>query len=271
MQGSLTRSETQLLSAALALLALAVLGPHVPQWAHYHAFADQRMLLGVPCALDVLSNLAFALMGLWGLLRLRRNRGQQPRAAQRALAQLFFVALVVTALCSGLYHLHPNNDSLSLDRLGMVGAFAALLGLAVADRVSPRAGMCTAAAVLACGPLSVLAWVSTGNLLPWAALQGAGMILLVWLALRRPADRAWGLSLWPVLGWYALAKGLELGDHTVFALTQGLVSGHTLKHVAAALAAWPLLALMASPTSAPAALMHNGRRSGAGNAQALRA
>jgi hypothetical protein len=35
-----------------------------------------------------------------------------------------------------------------------------------------------------------------------------------------------------------------LGDHAVFDITQGYLSGHTLKHVAAAMAAWPVLSLM---------------------------
>ena len=43
---------------------------------------------------------------------------------------------------------------------------------------------------------------------------------------------------------YARAKALEFGDHAVFAWTQGWVSGHSLKHVMAALAAWPVIAVM---------------------------
>jgi hypothetical protein len=131
-----------------------------------------------------------------------------------------------------------------VDRLGMVSAFAGLLGLAAAERVSTRAGLWTAAAMLALGPVSVFVWASTGNLLPWAVLQGGGMLLIVLLALRQPIAGAWGLPLTAVIAWYALAKALELGDHVVFDLTQGLVSGHTLKHLAAAMAAWPVISLM---------------------------
>ena len=46
-----------------------------------------------------------------------------------------------------------------------------------------------------------------------------------------------------VLGWYVLAKVLERADAQVFALG-GVVSGHTLKHIAAAAGAgWVLVAL----------------------------
>ena len=41
---------------------------------------------------------------------------------------------------------------------------------------------------------------------------------------------------------YAAAKLLELNDHAVYRLTGQLVSGHTLKHVVAPLAAWPVIA-----------------------------
>mgnify|MGYP000426183297 CR=1 FL=1 len=65
------------LAACAAMMALSLLaivacgGPHMAQYAHYHGFADQRTAWGVPCAGDVLSNLPFAAMGVWGLWRLR--------------------------------------------------------------------------------------------------------------------------------------------------------------------------------------------------------
>ena len=51
-----------------AAFALWLYGP-VAQIPGYHDFADQRRLLGVPHALNVLSNLGFALVGAWGLRR----------------------------------------------------------------------------------------------------------------------------------------------------------------------------------------------------------
>jgi hypothetical protein len=244
MQHPPNPAETGLLAALAVALAIACFGPSVAQFDHYHAFADQRHLLGLPCALDVLSNLPFALFGGWGLLRLVACDAGQPTGTQRALATLFFAGLMLAALCSAWYHLRPDDAGLAIDRLGMVGAFAGLLGLAAADRISRRAGLWTATAVLALGPVSVLVWATSANLLPWSVLQGGGMLLIVLLALRKPVVGAWGMPLAAVIGWYALAKALELGDHPVFDLTQGLVSGHTLKHVAAALAAWPVMSLM---------------------------
>ncbi len=38
----------------------------IPQWLEYHQFADNRTMLGIPNALNVLSNLPFLIFGLWG-------------------------------------------------------------------------------------------------------------------------------------------------------------------------------------------------------------
>ncbi len=254
MKTPLTRSETGLVIALALAVALACLAPAVAQYANYHAFADQRTLWGMPFAMDVLSNLPFAVLGALGLLRLRsvqtppaRRTGFAawvPCDAQRPLAQLFFGGLLLTALCSIYYHLQPDDLGLAIDRMGMLAAFAGLLGLAAADRVSARAGQWTAAAMLALGPVAVGVWAVSGNLLPWSVLQGGGMLLVVCLALRKPLVGAWGVPLTAVIAWYAVAKVLELGDHHILTVTHGLVSGHTLKHLAAAMAAWPVIAVM---------------------------
>ena len=133
MKIPLTRPETGLLLALALAAALACLAPAVAQYADYHAFADKRTLWGMPYAMDVLSNLPFAVMGVWGLLRLRHMRTPEARCtgfaawvpcdAQRQLAQLFFGGLLLTALCSSYYHLQPNNFGLAIDRMGMLAAF----------------------------------------------------------------------------------------------------------------------------------------------------
>jgi hypothetical protein len=41
---------------------------------------------------------------------------------------------------------------------------------------------------------------------------------------------------WWLIGGYAMAKGFEAGDVTLFKATHGLVAGHALKHVIAAIA-----------------------------------
>ncbi|MDY0106881.1 MAG: hypothetical protein RBS27_09430 [Giesbergeria sp.] len=236
-----TPLETRLLWAALVLLALALFGPALPASPHQHGFADQRVLWGLPCALDVLSNLPFALAGAWGLALLRRLRGGVLDAATRATATLFCAGLLCTTLGSAWYHLRPDDAGLLWDRLGMAVAFAGLLGLAAASRVSARAGQAMAVTMLLAGPLAVAAWARSGNLLPWAVVQFGGMLVVLALAClpRRPGALA--LNLFAVIAWYGAAKACEAADAAVFAATGQWLSGHSLKHLCAAGAALPVL------------------------------
>lgn len=236
-----TRSAVPLWLGVLALVLLAAFMPPLAQHAHFHDFADQRSWLGLPCALDVLSNLPFALFGLLGLYVLRRVPAAALVQAQRQLAALFFAGLIVTALCSSWYHWAPDNAGLAVDRLGMTVAFAGLLGLGAATHVSGRAGHGFALAVLLCGPLSVWAWVASGNLLPWALLQGGGLVLLLVLAVMKPLPGALAVRWGVAVAIYAVAKVLEQYDAAVFGFAGQLVSGHSLKHLVAACAAWPVI------------------------------
>ena len=244
MKTPLTRTEKAVLAACAVLLLLAWLAPGMAQPADYHHFADQRGWLGIPNLLNVLSNLPFAIGGLWGLWALR----QTPRAAllpvERGMAGVFFTGLVLTALCSSGYHWRPSNTGLALDRLGMAVTFAGLLGLAAADRISARAGTAVGGAVLVLGPLSVGVWAMTGNVLPWALVQFGGMLLVVGLLFLRPVAGAVGLPLGWVIALYTLAKVFEYADPQVYALSGGVVSGHSLKHLVASFAAWPMVLAM---------------------------
>lgn len=239
MTPPLSRAEAWLLMAVLALGLLAAIAPPLAQDPHFHDFADQRSWFGIPCALDVLSNLPFALFGLLGLRVL--GRVPQLDATQHRLAALFFGGLLLTALASAVYHWAPDDAGLVVDRLGMTVAFAGLLGLGVAVHLSARAGLALAAAVLLLGPVTVAVWAAQGNLLPWALLQGGGMLLLVLLALlpAQPGQLAvrWGL----VIGVYVVAKLGEQADHAIYQATGELISGHSLKHLVAAFAAAPVI------------------------------
>ena len=211
----LSGAEAGLLLGAAALLALALFGPVLPASAHQHNYADQRTLWGIPCALDVLSNLAFALAGAWGWWVLRRVPPGALDATSRALAALFFGGLLCTAAGSALYHWQPQDAGLLWDRLGMVLPFAGLLGLAAASRVSARAGVAAAGAVLLAGPLAVWAWAHTGNLLPWAVVQLGGLLVVLTLACLPCRVGGLALHLGVVVVLYALAKLLEAADHSV--------------------------------------------------------
>ena len=248
------KTERSLLVAVLLLLAVAIFAPPVAQPVHQHAFADPRGWGQIPCALNVLSNLPFALWGAAGLGLLAWQRAMAPphtlislaqsRLAQSRLAALFFAGLLVTAVASGIYHWRPDDAGLVMDRLGMVVVFAGLLGLAAADRASPRAGVLLAVAVLLLGPLSVWTWSVTGNVLPWVVVQFGGMLLVLALACLKPLPGALAVRWGVVIMIYAAAKLFEVADEAVYAATSQLISGHSLKHVVASCAAWPVVAAL---------------------------
>lgn len=242
---ALLPAREKYLGGALTILALiAFLTPALPASAwHIPHYVDSRSWLGVPNAGDVLSNLSFLAMGVWGSERLR-TRHDAPVGAS-----WFFVGLILTCLGSGFYHLDPDMPQrLVADRLGMAVAFAGFLGMAASERISVRAGEAVLVLMMVAGPLT--AWVARENLTPWAVVQYGGMALAVGLALTRPRPGARGVPLGGVIFFYVLAKLFELGDVTVFEATGHLVSGHTLKHLSAALAAWPVIRALGPTDSA---------------------
>ena len=234
-------SVAEYLLAAFVLLGwlVAALAPAVMLPESYHSFADQRAWLAVPNVIDVFTNLPFAAVGWYMLLASTRARGQLS-PAHFFLGCVTGVGLMATMLCSSIYHLRPDAAGLALDRLGMSLAFAGVLGLAAANRISDRAGWWLACAVGLLAPWAAVWDWHTGNMTPWAVLQGGGLVLLLALAIcpERPASMR--IPLWSVLGFYAVAKILELADGPVLALTHGLISGHSAKHLVAALALWPV-------------------------------
>lgn len=257
----LSRRERGLLFTFALLALVALLGPVLPaaDVAIASVFADNRAWHGLPNAMDVLSNLPFLLIGCWGLYRLNRiDRAHQQALAQFPLAPpasdppdntldcawLFFAGLIATAAGSAFYHLLPDAPRLAADRAGMAVAFAGLIGIAVCERVSQRAGWPAAWFVLTAGLLAAEVVQETGNVLPWALVQFGGMALVLTLALASPMRGAVGLKLGWVIFFYAVAKAFELADHQVYEATGQLISGHSLKHLVAALAGLPVLAAL---------------------------
>src|SRR6478735_5426602 len=62
-----------LFGVTAASLAGLLLLPSIPQDQHYHQFADQRALLGIPNFWNVVSNIPFIAIGAIGLRRFRND------------------------------------------------------------------------------------------------------------------------------------------------------------------------------------------------------
>ena len=117
-----------ILVSVLTLLGAGLL-PAMPQPLAYHAFADHRQMFGVGNFLDVASNIAFALVGIVGLVVTLGQRGNFESGIERWPYAIFFVGVLFTAAGSAYYHLAPDNETLFWDRLPMTVAFMALVGI----------------------------------------------------------------------------------------------------------------------------------------------
>lgn len=246
----------------VAAAAFAVRYGRVPQPEGYHHFADTRTIGGIPNAFNVLSNVPFALVGLAGLAFLRRGPTQDPDGPFRAGAHtafeslrerpayvIFFAGVFLTAFGSGYYHLAPSTLRLFWDRLPMSFAFSALFAAVIAERISIYYSRMLLLPLVFAGIASVVHWrlselAGRGDLRPYLFVQLFPMLAVpLMMALFEPRYSRSG-ELLLVVAAYAGAKALEHFDQRVFAALGGVVSGHALKHVVAALATWLILDML---------------------------
>ena len=237
---NLSRGERICLVALAIVLVAWTLLPPVAQDQTYHAFADQRSWLGVRRAADVLSNLAFLVVGIYGLVRLvARDRVKMSPATEAGVACIA-LGFLLTAFGSGWYHLGPNDASLVWDRLPMTLAFAGVLGTAIAQRVGQNVARVAIAVLFELGVVSVFYWKFVGDLSLYILLQFGGiaaLLAILFLTKRGDDPFPW----WWLVGWYSLSKVLELADRTIWDATGELIAGHSLKHLTAAIAGAGLL------------------------------
>ncbi len=240
-----------LLALTAGVLVLALLLPRIPQPAAYHAFADQRTLLGISNFWNVVSNAAFIPVGLAALWVMVRN--PQPRFGapfERWAYIVAFAAVLLVGFGSGYYHLHPDNRTLFWDRLPMTLVFMALLSAVIAERIHAKVGALLLLPFLLLGILSAEVWrrgelTGVGDLRFYLLVQFYPMLAIpLMMAFFPPRYTRTGDMAWLLL-WYVTAKALEQWDAAVFRATGGSMSGHALKHVAAALAVVALVVMVA--------------------------
>lgn len=232
-----SRSAVVLGTCALAVLAVFLLPP-LAQDPSYHLFADRRSVPGIQNWLNVLSNLAFLAAGLYGLAA--RGRKSAPLLA-------FSLGTVLTGIGSAYYHYAPSTQTLFWDRLPMTICFMSLSALVVGERVSERLGRALLWPLLAVGALSVVYWrltesLGAGDLRPYVLVQFLPLLVLPLVCVLYPPRLPDGHCLRYAFWWYVAAKALELLDARIYSLG-GIVSGHTLKHLASGYACWWVIRL----------------------------
>jgi hypothetical protein len=235
---------------ALAAAAWGVFAPPLLQDQQYHRFADTRLFIGVPNAADTLSNLAFLIVGGLGLAFLQRERTARHSEGFASSQELtaywvFFAGVALTAVGSAYYHLAPDDARLVWDRLPMTIAFMSLVAAVVSERVGVRIGAGLLWPLVLLGLASVVYWRGSAvagfeNLRPYLAVQygSIAVVLSVSLLYRSRYTHGWAIFL--LAAAYSVAKVVEVYDREIFEAGHWL-SGHTLKHLAAALGIYVLL------------------------------
>jgi hypothetical protein len=228
--------------AVFGAVAAVLAAPPVAQPLAYHNMADQRSWVGIPNALNVLSNLPFAVVGVLGLAAIFGSNVDRRvpfhDSWERWPYAALFTGVALTTVGSSYYHLAPDNPRLVWDRLPMTLGFMGLLTAVLAERVSLPAARWLFAPLLAIGAASVGYWYwsevqGVGDLRPYLLVQFGSLLVVVLLLVFYPARYSGGGYLIAGLAAYAAAKGLELADGPIFSLGR-IVSGHTLKHLVAA-------------------------------------
>lgn len=219
-----------------SLATILIVWPPFGQYQEYHNFADKRPLTGIPNFGDVASNLGFLLVGIAGLI----TCFTRPLGAMKAAWIVMFAGIASVGIASGYYHWAPTDATLVWDRVtltvGFMGLFVALLG----EYISERLSILLVPAILI-GAGSVFYWDQFQDLRFYYWVQMMPLLVVpVLLLLYRPSySNGWLIFTGAV--WYGLAKLAELWDSAVFSATGGMISGHTIKHLLAAVGCLSIL------------------------------
>lgn len=233
-------------AVTFAIVAIVYLGfDAFPQPQSYYQFADTRTIFGVANFWNVISNATFLLPGFLGLNFLRSADSDCLLEGTRIIYVILYAGIVLTAAGSAWFHLSPNNDTLVWDRLPMTIVFMSLTAAVVAEYVSAPLGRRLFLPLIAIGTGSVFYWAYTeslghGDLRLYGLVQFLPVLLVPTIAITYNSAFGRQRYLFVMFAIYALAKIFEHFDRDIYAFGQ-LLSGHTLKHIVAALVPLALL------------------------------
>ena len=146
----------------------------------------------------------------------------------------------MTGFGSSYYHLDPNDRTLFWDRLPMAIGFMAILRWQSRNGWTRRQELYCYGRLIAIGVFSLLLWRWNGDLRLYGWVQFFPCAALLLLFLLFPPKYT-GTFYWLIAAaLYALAKLFELYDSTIYS-AGAILSGHTLKHIAAAAACYAIL------------------------------
>lgn len=211
----------------------------------YHLFVDQRAFFGIPNFFNVASNIPFLFVGIFGLYWLKALAHKKHKPEVMLSYAILFIGIGLVALGSSYYHLWPGNETLVWDRLPMTIAFMALCSVIAGEFISTRYGKSLLFTLLIFGFFSVIYWHYTetqgsGDLRLYALVQFLPLLLAPVILLCFKPSFTLSSGYWLLMGAYILAKLLEEYDAEIFNIMPW-ISGHSLKHLAAAFGVFLLI------------------------------
>jgi hypothetical protein len=224
---------TAIFISVLFILALAP----ITQSQEYHQFAEQRLIGYIPHFGDVLSNLSFIVIGTLLLVESRHWNAVEIYKGQKTLFTALAYSSIALGLGSGYYHWAPVDYTLAWDRATMVLGFAIIFyDSCIRYDIFSKKGICKGTAITTIVFLgTVVFWMLFGRLEPYVFVQFFTMFVLVVLAIKNYKEVP-SRHLFNMFIWYLIAKVFETFDKEIFMMTGELMSGHTLKHIAYAMA-----------------------------------
>lgn len=255
-----------LLGICVAAVTATLFVPPIAQDPQYHNLADRRVIAGIPNFGDVVSNLAFLIVGVLGLVCLNQVRDDHSRLFEKREAYPFTVIFAGTILIfvgSAYYHWSPSNETLVWDRSPIALTIMGILSMVIVERISVKAGVVLLVPLLILGLASVVYWQVTeqagqGDLRPYALVQFLSVLLILVILWLFPGRYSGTRYIVEMIGWYAVAKIFEFWDADILEWTGGLVAGHSIKHFASAWAIYALVRYLKHRQPIPVGPMETG-------------
>ncbi|MGD0444677.1 MAG: ceramidase domain-containing protein [Edaphobacter sp.] len=234
----------------IGLVAL-LLTPRIPLGSHYHDFADNRAFFGIPNFLDVISNLPFLLVGLWGAVWLFGSSSRPAFQDQRERIPyiIFFMGVALTGIGSFWYHLAPTNSRLPWDLLPMTSSFMSMVVAMYMERIDPTIGLISLGPLLLLGTASVAYWYISeshghGNYKFYLFVQFFSPLLLASIVGLFPPRYSGMRYLVIAFSLFVAAKLFEMFDLPIYSSSRETISGHSLKHITAAISCYWILRML---------------------------
>lgn len=186
--------------------------------------------------LNVVSNFPFFVIGAIGLVLCYYRNYFRLRTQGELLGwTCFFFGVAAVAFGSSYYHLKPNDARLVWDRLPMTIAFTSIISIFIIERVDERTGTLSILPLLLAGMVSILYWWFSDDLRLYALVQFVPCIAIPLMTILLPPMYTHSLYWLWAAAFYLIAKVEEAADKPIYKWTHHIVSGHTLKHLFAAM------------------------------------